>query len=105
MKTKVIFRKWPKGEVIALFPATAGTMDPFTCQSYQNVGQHGAASVHLVHDTLPATPSEFRPLARELRRIGYRLQIVRRFTRHDLESRKKQIAQFAAGIETPAAVG
>lgn len=80
MKIKVIFRKWSSakgGDLIALFPAIAGDCDPFTCSSYQTIGQHGAASVALMRDTLPAKRQEYRKLAQELRRIGYHLQRVR----------------------------
>lgn len=95
MKTKVIFRKWPKskgGDVIALFPAIAGTVgDPFTCESYMHVGQHGAASVFLTRETRPAIKQEAAPLARELRRIGYRLQICKRFSAADERERRRQL--------------
>lgn len=95
MKTKVIFRKWPAhngGDVIALFPAMAGTVgDPFTCSSYQTIGQHGAASVFLTRETRPATKQEAVPLARELRRLGYRLQICKRFSRADERERRRQL--------------
>lgn len=91
--TKVIFRKFIKGgDVIALFPELAGDMKPDTCMSYQHVGQHGAASVRLMCDgTIPAKREEWRPLAQELRRIGYKLRIVNRFSRTDFNKRKEQI--------------
>lgn len=93
MKTKVIFRKFRNGgDVIALFPADAGTNDVSTCSSYQHMGQHSAASVYLSRHTVPATRKEYAPLARELRSIGYKLRIVKRFTRADWEARKQQIA-------------
>lgn len=95
MKTKVIFRKWPAGkggDLIALFPTLAGTVgDPWTCESYQTIGQHGAASVRLTRDTLPAEPQEYRQLAQELSRIGYDLEIVKRFTPADERERRRQL--------------
>ena len=91
MKTKVIFRKFPAGDVIALFPELPGDYNPATCLSFQHVGQHGAASVHLTRDTVLATKAESAELASELRRIGYKLREVKRFTRKDYESRKKSL--------------
>lgn len=94
-RDKVIFRKWPKregGTVIALFPAIAATVgNPYNCQSYEHVGQHGAASVNLTQRTKPATPAEYKDLAKELRQRGYRLRIVKRFTQADLAARKEQL--------------
>jgi hypothetical protein len=80
-KTIVIFRKWPKsqgGEVIALFPCEAATRDGGMCQSYERVGQHGAADPHGVVDrTKPATPEEYAELKAELERApyGYALEV------------------------------
>lgn len=95
LPTKVIFRKWPKsqgGDVIALFPQMAATVgNPGHCQSYQHVGQHGAADVWIVNSTKLARPKEYRDLAKELRRIGYRLTIATRCTRADYEMRKEQL--------------
>lgn len=95
--TRVIFRKWPKkqgGDVIALFPGLAGTVgDPFTCESYQTIGQHGAASVDLVNDTRKATPAEYADLQKELERVGYTLEIAHRFTRADQRAREEQLSK------------
>ena len=73
-ETPVIFRKWQKeGDVIALFPTIPATNDwRNECQSYQTIGQHGAASVHLVDDTVPATPKDYKDLLKELHGRGYR---------------------------------
>lgn len=95
--TRVIFRKWPKkkgGDVIALFPGLAGTVgDPFTCNSYQTIGQHGAASVFLTRETRKAKPEEYADLKKELERIGYVLTIAHKFTAADLAARKEQLAR------------
>lgn len=92
-KTKVIFRvaKDASREVVALFPAEAGTNDPWTCSCYVHMGQHGSASVDYVHASRLAKPQEYRDLAHELERIGYKLDIRTRITRADLEARKAQI--------------
>lgn len=91
MKTKVIFRKFPAGDVIALFPELPGNYNPATYLSYQHIGQHGAASVSLTRRTALATKAESAELARELRRIGYKLREVKRFTRKDYEAREKSL--------------
>ena len=101
MKTKstpVIFRTWPKGPrsaVIALFPCEAASVgQPWLCSSYEHIGQHGAADPHgVVADTRPATPAEWCPLARELRRIGYRLRVLRRVPRNAYDLRRAQLAK------------
>lgn len=90
--TKVIFRTWRKGgDVIALFPEVPGT-HAYDCSSYQHTGQHGPACPSIVHRaTRPATAQEIKPLAKELRRIGYRLQMAKRFHRNALQIRKQQM--------------
>lgn len=93
-RTKVIFRvaKDASREVVALFPAEAGKVgDPWSCSCYVHMGQHSSASVDYVHASRLAKPAEYRPLAAELRRIGYRLDIRQRITRADLEARKEQL--------------
>lgn len=89
MKTKVVFRQF-KGEVIALFPREPAECSNWhTCLSYVHVGQHSAADPWLVvSDSRPATPKQYAPLARELRRIGYQLTIGKRIARADTEARR-----------------
>jgi hypothetical protein len=76
MKTKVVFRVWKDtGDVIALFPELPADKWGHYCDSYEHVGQHGAASPNLVSHTSPAQPEEYAALASELRQIGYDLDI------------------------------
>ena len=90
MKTKVIFKKFPEGDVIALFPELAGDNNPYkTCLSYCHLGQHGAASVEL-SSLKSATMSENYKLYWELVGLGYDLQIVYRFSRKMLQERIAQ---------------
>ena len=91
--TKVIFRVWHEdGEVIALFPAEAGTPDPSTCSSYEHMGQHGATNYQLViHATRPATIGESKELARELTGLGYNLTSAYRQSRKDRAAIREQI--------------
>ena len=52
--TKVVFRKWKDGEVIALFPDNTNPYDG-TVMSYMHIGQYGDAdyghviSAHIRH--------------------------------------------------------
>lgn len=72
---RVIFRIWPNGDVIALFPDIETGL--FSCNSYEHVGQHGAADYrHVVERTKQATIAEYADLAVELTRIGYNLRVV-----------------------------
>ena len=53
----MIFRRFPDGDVIALFPyLPAECLNTWPCQSYMHIGQHGAADPRIVHDTRPARP-------------------------------------------------
>jgi len=78
MKTKVIFRIFPDGEVIALFPEIPADQQAGHCLSYMHTGQHGAASADLPPYTRSATPEECAPLLEELRTIGYDPQVIAR---------------------------
>lgn len=95
--TDVIFRRFKDGDVIALFPTLPGTNDwPNDCQSYQHIGQHGAASVFLTLETKPATQSEYAELAAELNRIGYAIRIRHRFAAGDAYKRRAAIEAIRA---------
>lgn len=97
-KTKVIFRKFPDGEVIALFPELPGTNSVSDCLNYMHVGQHGSGKA-----TLDGTKSiaiddcpcqvKVNQLRRELRAIGYTLTVVSRFS---YQMDQKRIAALRA---------
>ena len=87
MKTRVII-KMEDGEPIAFFPEHAGSMDPGTCACYRRLGQHGHACTGYAAGLKPAKPHQYAPLIRELVRIGYDLEIVRKFRPVDLETRR-----------------
>lgn len=75
--TKVVFRKYRSGEILALFPYEDWAST--TCSSYMHVGQHGGANyVHCIYTTKPATPDEYADLKSELESIGYNLQVIKR---------------------------
>ncbi len=68
---KVVFRKFPEGDVVALFPEEAANGKGHIL-SYQSAGQHGAASPELVSELAEATEVEYQPLLQELMvRVGY----------------------------------
>lgn len=77
----VIFRIYRNGDVIALFPEIACDTIGYNCQSYMQVGQHGAASPQIViNKTKLATPKEYAVLKKELEyQIGYHLKVIKRF--------------------------
>jgi len=90
-KTKVIFRVH-QGELLALFPALAGGIGkPWECTCYAHIGQHGSADVSIMRTSRPATKAEYQNLARELRQIGYRLDIKTRTSKADLKARRDQL--------------
>jgi hypothetical protein len=80
-KEPVIFRKFPNGDIIAMFPMISVDQIGYNCQSYMHVGQHGAASPQMVtKQTKLATPDEYAVLEDELERVvGYDLRIIKRF--------------------------
>lgn len=81
-KTITIFRKYKDGEIIALFPAERWNRHDNTCTSYVHVGQHGDADYdYVVYRTTLATPEEYADLKSELERIGYDLDIKKKYTR------------------------
>lgn len=78
--TKVIFRKFKDGEVIALFPELPGSMSLSHCQSYMHIGQHGTSSTSIYYDTKPVKPIDYMCLKTELWSLGYRVKVVSRFS-------------------------
>jgi hypothetical protein len=94
----VIFRRFSDGDIIALFPCLpAECLNPWPCQSYMRIGQHGAADPDILHDTRPAHPAEYAPLKAELEQIGYRLIVHRRFP-GDAYARRKASLSFSGAM-------
>lgn len=89
--TKVIFRNFRNGEVIALFPQEPATRDGWECMSYMHVGQHGSADPFVVNHTKPAMPWEYSELYKELKSIGYNdLAVCKKFNRQDYKIRQER---------------
>ncbi len=76
-KTKVVFRKYKNGEIIALFPEMVNGY--FVC-SYMHMGQHSDAEYHhAISSTNPATEEEYKDLYNELtNQVGYILRILKK---------------------------
>ncbi len=93
-KTKTVFRIHPDGDVIALFPQIAASVEGYPCQSYMHVGQHGAARINcVILQTRLAKPAEFNPLLKELKQLGYNPLIAKRCTNYDRKIRELQYAK------------
>lgn len=70
MKTQVVFRKFPEGDVIALFPNEKADFEG-NIMSYQYLGQHGGACPSLALDLEVPSIEEAQELFIELKRVGY----------------------------------
>lgn len=73
-KIKVHFRKFPEGDVIAIW--NERNSRPGKCSSYQSQGQHTDADQELIDELQPATPAESAYLMRELTAIGYAVTVA-----------------------------
>ncbi len=71
-KTKTIFRVFPDGSVIAIFPEIKSAKDYIG--SYQHIGQHGDCSLELIEELKPATKEEYIDLLEELTNMGYNIE-------------------------------
>lgn len=73
--TRVIFRKYKDGDIIALFPKRGDYM----CESYMHIGQHSMADYpQVIKTTKPANESEYKELYDELVSIGYDDLVVKK---------------------------
>jgi hypothetical protein len=77
--TRVQFRKWSDGGVIAFFRGdeTEQLSQGRACGSYMRIGQHGEADTELMDRLKPATPEEYASLKAELEGepFGYRFTV------------------------------
>lgn len=90
---KTVFRVYPDGEVIALFPQIAASVvDIGLCESYTHTGQHSSAAIDLViQETRLATPKEYAELLAELEQIGFNPKPAKKCTYKDFKIRKAQV--------------
>jgi len=69
-----VFRKFPEGDVIALFPEQ--DQGRGLIGSYMTIGQHSDAAKSLITELEPAYKEDYAKLAAELTRIGYVVEEV-----------------------------
>lgn len=95
-KTRVIFRKFKEGDIIALFPDEPWNHTGWECASYQHLGQHGAADPRIVGNTKPATPDEYASLKKELESMKYDLCIMQKFPQNAYAIRIRNLPRIPA---------
>ncbi len=88
----VVLRVWrPEGGALALFPTLPSDNYGHYCNSYEHIGQHGGADYYgCLQKSRPAKGEEAAELTRELKRIGYRLRVVKRATPAMHDERKAE---------------
>lgn len=69
-----IFRKFPEGAIIAIFPDEAWYSNG-NLASYMRIGQHSGCSPQLIDELEEPTDEEAAPLRKELEALGYVLLI------------------------------
>ena len=97
-KTKVLFRRFRRdGDIIAIMPEISSDDNPFHCQSYMHIGQHGSCDPYeLIADaTVPAKPFEYAKLLSELKGLGYDVVVIKRTNNSYLTKRRKQLQEKA----------
>lgn len=78
-RTRVIFRRYKAGDVVAILLDVPANLGYVTC--YAHVGQHDEGHYfRVMGDTRPATAAEYAALARELDGRGYDLVLRKRRT-------------------------
>jgi len=88
-KTRVVFRRWRNGDIIALFPQIPADYQGYMCSSYEHVGQHGAANPDVVIAQTTYVGSPYPPLAEELEQLDYDLEIGQICTAFDRKQRQQ----------------
>jgi hypothetical protein len=102
MTDVVVFRRWRdcSGDIIALFPEIPADDQGVYCQSYMQVGQHGAADYHsVIRLTAQVSPKQYAPLAEELWRIGYDLRPLKHATQQHHDKRQA-MARYLVTADT-----
>lgn len=94
MKTKVLFRKWPNGQIIALFPEIPAETNGIYSSSYELIGEHGAADAEgLISRTSPALAAEYAETAIVLTRREYDLTVITRIPRNAYQTRRLVLSE------------
>jgi hypothetical protein len=94
-KTDVIFRKYPDGDIIALFPYEIQGFFGEQVICYMHIGQHGLGCYQSVLlDTKLATEEEYKELFNELENlIGYNLNVVKKRNSNKLSQALKELRE------------
>lgn len=80
--TKVLFRKWNNGQIIALLPDIPWNNNSYMTTSYMHVGKHGPADyTEVINKTVPARKHEYQELWDELLSLGYNNLCIRQQAR------------------------
>jgi len=99
---KVIFRRWKDTQtIIALFPEIPEGNRLQYVQSFEHIGQHGAADYQIVlNQTIPAklSESDVQDLIRELESRGYTLRVGKRKDKWDDAVRMRRIQEMNAAL-------
>lgn len=99
--TKVIFRKWSNGDVIAFFPEIPSScLYWYHCLSYEHIGQHGGANYEgCVFRTKLAKPEEYQELKQELEALDYNLKVYQRQTPEMRQTRENEFNRIMKGTK------
>jgi hypothetical protein len=93
--TLVVFRRWPGGDIIALFPELPADYQGRYCDAYEHVGQHSGADYQgVVQATKPVPVEDAADLIQELQRIGYRLKHIKRASYRHHETRRATVRSY-----------
>ena len=76
VKIDVYFRKFPEGDVIAIWKEESTSSNYRSWASYMHVGQHSECSPELVIDLDVAREQEYLPLKKEMETLGYVVNVL-----------------------------
>jgi hypothetical protein len=77
--TPVVFRKFCDGDIIALLPDETNDKTHMV-NSYMRIGQHGEADyTGIIRKTVPAKPSEYAALKKEMEKLGYVFKVCKKY--------------------------
>lgn len=91
--TRVAFRKFEDGSVIAIMPDDIWLdgRNNTLLTSYMHVGKHGGCSHELLTELDIAVRKEYKDLWRELESLGYKLRLYKEI-KHELRKNRSSVA-------------
>jgi len=63
-------------DVFAFFPEERCSQEIGIYTSYFHIGQHSACHIDYANESIPATPEQYADLEKELKGLGYNLEII-----------------------------